>query len=155
MDGINCGCSQVTFIIFWAPVNELGCACVGVFLLCGAIASEVSLFSTVETCTLYPSLDSSILCSGYTPSWWTSSSPSPVSSWCSGSVEVHWDQLIVPCLWCSGGIEWGVETDVCMASPRLDSLTLRGSVEPAWTLLKGHLMLQDNYGLYTDIESTC
>ena len=35
------------------------------------------------------------------------------------------------------------------------SLTLRGLVEPAWTLLKGHLMLQDNYGLYMDIESTC
>ena len=45
--------------------------------------------------------------------------------------------------------------DVCAASPRLDSLTLRGSVELAQTLLKGHLMLQDNYGLYTDIESTC
>ena len=42
-----------------------------------------------------------------------------------------------------------------MASPRLDSLTLRGLVEPAWTLFKGHLMLQDNYGLYIDIESTC
>ena len=48
-----------------------------------------------------------------------------------------------------------VEMDVCMASPRLDSLTLRGSVELAQTLLKGHLMLQDNYGLYTDIENTC
>ena len=48
-----------------------------------------------------------------------------------------------------------VETDVCVASPRPDSLTLRGLVEPARTLLKGHLMLQDNYGLYTDIESTC
>ena len=45
--------------------------------------------------------------------------------------------------------------DICTASPGLDSLMLRGSVEPAWTLLKGHLMLQDNYGLYTDIESTC
>ena len=42
-----------------------------------------------------------------------------------------------------------------MASPRLDSLTLRGLVEPAQTLLKGHLMLQDNYRLYTDIERTC
>ena len=42
-----------------------------------------------------------------------------------------------------------------MASPRLDSLMLRGSVEPAQILLKGHLMLQDNYRLYTDIESTC
>ena len=48
-----------------------------------------------------------------------------------------------------------VEMDICVASPRLDSLTLRGSVELAWTLLKGHLMLQDNYGLYMDIESTC
>ena len=48
-----------------------------------------------------------------------------------------------------------VKTDVCVASPRPDSLTLRGLVEPAQTLLKGHLMLQDNYGLYTDIESTC
>ena len=48
-----------------------------------------------------------------------------------------------------------VEMDICMASPRLDSLMLRGLVELAWTLLKGHLMLQDNYGLYTDIESTC
>ena len=48
-----------------------------------------------------------------------------------------------------------VEMDVCVESPRPDSLTLRGSVELAWTLLKGHLMLQDNYGLYTDIESTC
>ena len=45
--------------------------------------------------------------------------------------------------------------DVCMASPGPDSLTLRGLVEPGQTLLKGHLMLQDNYGLYTDIESTC
>ena len=51
---------------------------------------------------------------------------------------------------------WGdVEMDVCAASPGLDSLTLRGMVELAQTLLKGHLMLQDNYGLYTDIESTC
>ena len=48
-----------------------------------------------------------------------------------------------------------VEMDVCVASPRLDSLMLRGSVELAQTLLKGHLMLQDNYRLYTDIESTC
>ena len=48
-----------------------------------------------------------------------------------------------------------VEIDVCAASPRPDSLMLRGSVEPAWTLLKGHLMLQDNYRLYMDIESTC
>ena len=45
--------------------------------------------------------------------------------------------------------------DICMASPGLDSLTLRGLVELAQTLLKGHLMLQDNYGLYMDIESTC
>ena len=51
---------------------------------------------------------------------------------------------------------WGdVEMDVCMASPGPDSLTLRGLVEPAQTLLKGHLMLQDNYRLYMDIESTC
>ena len=35
-----------------------------------------------------------------------------------------------------------VETDVCVASPGLDSLTLRGSVELAQTLLKGHLMLR-------------
>ena len=48
-----------------------------------------------------------------------------------------------------------VEMDVCAASPRPDSLMLRGSVELAQTLLKGHLMLQDNYGLYIDIESTC
>ena len=48
-----------------------------------------------------------------------------------------------------------VEMDICAASPGLDSLMLRGLVEPAWTLLKGHLMLQDNYRLYTDIESTC
>ena len=53
------------------------------------------------------------------------------------------------------GSQGDVETDICTASPRLDSLTLRGLVEPAQTLLKGHLMLQDNYGLYTDIESTC
>ena len=45
--------------------------------------------------------------------------------------------------------------DVCMASPGLDSLMLRGSVELAQTLLNGHLMLQDNYRLYMDIESTC
>ena len=45
--------------------------------------------------------------------------------------------------------------DVCTASPRPDSLTLRGLVELAWTLLKGHLMLQDNYRLYMDIEGTC
>ena len=45
--------------------------------------------------------------------------------------------------------------DICTASPGPDSLMLRGLVEPAQTLLKGHLMLQDNYGLYTDIESTC
>ena len=51
--------------------------------------------------------------------------------------------------------EVGVEMDICTASPRPDSLMLRGSVELAWTLLKGHLMLQDNYGLHTDIESTC
>ena len=46
--------------------------------------------------------------------------------------------------------EHGVETDVCTASPRLDSLMLKGLVELAQTLLKGHLMLQDNYRLYTD-----
>ena len=45
--------------------------------------------------------------------------------------------------------------DICVASPAPDSLTLRGLVELAWTLLKGHLMLQDNYGLNMDIESTC
>ena len=48
-----------------------------------------------------------------------------------------------------------VEMDICVASPGSDSLMLRGLVELAWTLLKGHLMLQDNYRLYTDIESTC
>ena len=48
-----------------------------------------------------------------------------------------------------------VEMDICMASPGPDSLMLRVSVEPAQTLLKGHLMLQDNYRLYTNIESTC
>ena len=48
-----------------------------------------------------------------------------------------------------------VKMDICVASPGLDSLMLRGSVEPAQTLLKGHLMLQDNYGLYMDKESTC
>ena len=52
----------------------------------------------------------------------------------------------------SEGID--VETDICVASPGPDSLMLRGSVELAWTLLTGHLMLQDNYGLYMDIEST-
>ena len=45
--------------------------------------------------------------------------------------------------------------DIYVASPGPDSLMLRGSVELAQTLLKGHLMLQDNYRLYTDIESTC
>ena len=44
----------------------------------------------------------------------------------------------------------GVEMDVCAASPRPDSLTLRGSVELAWTLLKGALdapgQLQTIYG---------
>ena len=45
--------------------------------------------------------------------------------------------------------------DICVASPRPDSLMLRGLVEPAQILLKGHLMLHDNYGLYMDIESTC
>ena len=49
----------------------------------------------------------------------------------------------------------GVEMDICAASPGPDSLMLRGLVELAWTLLKGHLMLQDNYGLYMDIECTC
>ena len=58
-------------------------------------------------------------------------------------------------LHCLGWCPTGVEMDVCAASPRPDSLTLRGSVELAQTLLKGHLMLQDNYRLYTDIESTC
>ena len=47
-----------------------------------------------------------------------------------------------------------VEMDVCAASPGLYSLMLRGLVGLAWTLLKGHLMLQDNYRLYMDIEST-
>ena len=32
-----------------------------------------------------------------------------------------------------------VEMDVYAASPRLDSLKLRGLVEPAWTLTKGAL----------------
>ena len=32
-----------------------------------------------------------------------------------------------------------VETDICMASPRLDSLTLRGLVELAQTFTKGAL----------------
>ena len=48
--------------------------------------------------------------------------------------------------------------DICVASTGLDSLMLRGLVELAQTLLKGHLMLQmlqDNYRLYTDKESTC
>ena len=40
--------------------------------------------------------------------------------------------------------------DVCVASPRPDSLMLRGSVEPAQTLLKGALnapgQLQTIYG---------
>jgi hypothetical protein len=40
-----------------------------------------------------------------------------------------------------------------VASPGLDSLTLRGLVEPAWTL-QGHLMLQDNYGLKEHMCST-
>ena len=45
--------------------------------------------------------------------------------------------------------------DVCAAIPGSDSLMFRGSVELAQTLLKGDLMLQDNYGLYMDIESIC
>ena len=32
-----------------------------------------------------------------------------------------------------------VETDICVASPRPDSLMLRGLVEPAWTFTKGAL----------------
>ena len=32
-----------------------------------------------------------------------------------------------------------VEMDICVASPRPDSLTLRGSVELAWTFTKGAL----------------
>ena len=38
-----------------------------------------------------------------------------------------------------------------------DRTVSRSGVQLNWPrhLLKGHLMLQDNYGLYTDIESTC
>ena len=114
IDGINCGCSWVAFIVFWAPVNKLGCACVGVLLFGRAIASEVSLFSAIKTHTLYPSLESSIFDSGYISPLWTSSLASPVSPWCSGSVEVHWDQLIISCLQCSGGIEWSLSESLSL-----------------------------------------
>ena len=52
-------------------------------------------------------------------------------------------------------LDLDVEMDICAASPGLDSLTLRGSVELSQTLPKWHLMLQDNYGLHMDIERTC
>ena len=41
----------------------------------------------------------------------------------------------------SARTDWAhvVEMDICAASPGPDSLTLRGSVEPARTLLKEHL----------------
>ena len=56
VDGIDYSGARVAFIIFWAPVNELCGVHISAFLFGGAIASEVSLLSTVETFTLYSSL---------------------------------------------------------------------------------------------------
>ena len=80
VDRVNGSGTGVTFIVFWTPVNELSSAHISAFLLGRAIASEVSLFPTVETHTLYASLDSSILDSSYVSPLGTSSLSSPISS---------------------------------------------------------------------------
>ena len=48
------------------------------------------------------------------------------------------DTMCTPRAESSGATMALVETDIYAASPGLDSLMLRGLVEPAWTLLKGH-----------------
>ena len=96
VDRVNSCGAGVAFIIFWTPVDELCGVRIGVFLFSGAIASEVPLLSAIEACTLYPSLGLSIIDSGYIPSLQTPSSSSPVSSWRSSSIEIHWDWLVVP-----------------------------------------------------------
>ena len=68
VDGVDSCVAGVTFVIFWTPVNELCSVRVGVFLFSGTIASEVPLLSAIEAHTLYPSLGSSIVDSGYVPS---------------------------------------------------------------------------------------
>ena len=96
VDGIYHHSARVAFIVFWAPVNELCGVHIGAFLFGGAIASEMPLLSTIETRTLYPSLGSSIIDSGYVPSLQTPSSTSPISSQRSSSIKIHWDWLVVP-----------------------------------------------------------
>ena len=77
---INCCHSWVAFVVFRIPVYKLGSSCIGAFLFCGAIASKVSLFPTVETCTLYPSLGPYVICSGDVPSWLPPPPSSPIPS---------------------------------------------------------------------------
>ena len=62
--------------------------------------------AVAEACTLYPSLGSDIICSSNVSSRLPSTSSSPVPSWGSCPVKVHWDQLVVPGLWSGSGVEW-------------------------------------------------
>ena len=96
VDSVNGSGARITFVVFWTPIDELCGVHVGVFLFGGAIASEVSLFTTVKACTLYSSLESSVLDSSHISPLQTSSSASPIPSQCSGSIKIHWNWLIVP-----------------------------------------------------------
>ena len=100
------------------------------FLFGRTIVSEMSLLSTIETRTLYPSLGFNILNSGYVSSLQTSSSTSPISSGGSSSVEVHGNQLIVPCFWHSGGVEQSLAESLPLGLLALISLKVLPSCLP-------------------------
>src|SRR5580692_2691899 len=104
MEVVNVCGSRFAFIIFGSPVYQLGGACIGAVLFGGASASEVSLLTAGEACTLYASLGSSIVGPDDISSCLPSASSSPVPSWGSRSVYVHGHWLVIPGSWRGAGV---------------------------------------------------
>ena len=100
------GAVVVVFLIIVVEVNEVGIVVIASLPL-WTVAGEVSLLPTLETC-IVSHVSRWPLSVGHISSGGVSSSPTSPIVWSMGSVEVHWDRLIVHPPWCIGGVVLGL-----------------------------------------------
>ena len=105
VDWLLRGIIVVVFLVIVVKIDEIGVVIVAPLSL-RAIAGEVSLLTALEACVVSCiarwSLGVGNVSSGST----SASSASPVV-WGTGSVNIHWDRLVVHPSWCVGGVVLG------------------------------------------------
>jgi hypothetical protein len=104
MKVVNIHGSWFAFVVFGAPVYQLGSAHIRLILFGGAGVSEVSLLTAGEAHTLYASLGPGTVGLNDVSPCLSSTSSSPIPSRGSWSVYIHGYWLVVPSWWHGTGV---------------------------------------------------